>query len=103
VDRTFQFGQATLAGDDCLSWFERQPANSLHGVVTDPPYGLIEYSDLEQEKLRSGRGGVWRIPPSFDGAKWAPLPRFLVRPVDGLFGHSREALSLFESAECRLR
>ena len=61
ASRTFQFGKATLVRDDCLSWFERQPANSLHGVVADPPYGLIEYSDLEQEKLRSGRGGVWRI------------------------------------------
>src|SRR3990172_821156 len=81
--RTFQFGKATLVRDDCLSWFERQPADSLHGVVTDPPYGLIEYSDLEQEKLRSGRGGVWRIPPSFDGAKRAPLPRFTVlKPTD---------------------
>jgi DNA modification methylase len=81
--RTFQFGKATLVRDDCLSWFERQPANSLHGVVTDPPYGLIEYSVVEQEKLRSGRGGVWRIPPSFDGAKRAPLPRFTVlKPTD---------------------
>lgn len=81
--RSFKFGKVTLVKDDCLSWFERQPANSLHGVVTDPPYGLIEYSDLEQEKLRSGRGGVWRIPPSFDGAKRAPLPRFTVlKPTD---------------------
>lgn len=81
--RSFQFGKARLIGGDCLSWFERQPANSLHGVVTDPPYGLLEYSDLEQEKLRSGRGGVWRIPPSFDGAKRAPLPRFTVlKPTD---------------------
>ncbi len=81
--RTFQFGKATLVRDDCLSWFERQPANSLHAVVTDPPYGLVEYSDLEQQKLRSGRGGVWRIPPSFDGAKRAPLPRFTVlKPTD---------------------
>jgi DNA modification methylase len=81
--RTFQFGKATLVRGDCLSWFERQPANSLHGVVTDPPYGLIEYSDLGQEKLRSGRGGVWRIPPSFDGARRAPLPRFTVlKPTD---------------------
>jgi DNA modification methylase len=83
AQRTFQFGKATLVGDDCISWFERQPANSLHAVVTDPPYGLVEYSDLEQEKLRSGRGGVWRIPPSFDGAKRSPLPRFTVlKPTD---------------------
>lgn len=81
--RTFHVGKTTLFRDDCLSWLERQPTNSLHAVVTDPPYGLIEYSDLEQEKLRSGRGGVWRIPPSFDGAKRAPLPRFTVlKPTD---------------------
>jgi site-specific DNA-methyltransferase (adenine-specific) len=44
--------------------------------VTDPPYGLHEYSEEQQEKLRLGRGGVWRIPPSFDGHVRAPLPRF---------------------------
>jgi DNA modification methylase len=47
-------------------------------VVTDPPYGLIEYSEKEQRKLRRGTGGVWRIPPSFDGHKRSPLPRFTV-------------------------
>jgi site-specific DNA-methyltransferase (adenine-specific) len=68
---------------DCVDWLADQPANSIHAVVTDPPYGLVEYSNLEQTKLRSGRGGVWRIPPSFDGAKRAPLPRFTVlRPTD---------------------
>jgi site-specific DNA-methyltransferase (adenine-specific) len=46
--------------------------------VTDPPYGLVEYTEKEQVKLRNGRGGVWRIPPSFDGHKRAPLPRFTV-------------------------
>ena len=29
-----------------------------------------------KRKLRSGKGGVWRIPPSFDGHKRSPLPRF---------------------------
>jgi len=46
--------------------------------VTDPPYGLFEYSPEQQEKLRSGKGGVWRIPPSFDGSTRSPLPRFTV-------------------------
>jgi len=47
--------------------------------VTDPPYGLVEYTEKEQSKLRNGnKGGVWRIPPSFDGHKRAPLPRFTV-------------------------
>ena len=74
----FEFGNAELIHDDCIAWLQRQPANSVHAVVTDPPYGLVEYSDREQSKLRSGVGGVWRIPPSFDGAKRSPLPRFTV-------------------------
>ena len=75
---SFRFGRAALHHDDCNAWLDRQPANSIHAVVTDPPYGLVEYSDLEQDKLRQGRGGIWRIPPSFDGSKRSPLPRFTV-------------------------
>ena len=81
--RVFRFGRASLFLDDCSAWMDRQPPNSIHAVVTDPPYGLVEYSDAEQEKLRQGKGGIWRIPPSFDGAKRSPLPRFTVlRPTD---------------------
>lgn len=29
-------------------------------------------------KLRNGKGGVWRIPPSFDGSERSPLPRFTI-------------------------
>ncbi len=76
--RSYRIGKATLFQEDCLSWLERQQANSVHAVVTDPPYGLIEYSESEQRKLRAGKGGVWRIPPSFDGSKRSPLPRFTV-------------------------
>lgn len=81
--RRFEFGRAELLHGDCMSWLDAQPANSVHAVVTDPPYSLLEYSDAEQDKRRSGRGGVWRIPPSFDGAQRAPLPRFTVlTPAD---------------------
>lgn len=76
--RSFKFGKATLLNADCNAWLEQQPANSVHAVVTDPPYGLVEYTENEQRKLRNGKGGVWRIPPSFDGSKRAPLPRFTV-------------------------
>jgi DNA modification methylase len=69
-------GRATLINTDCLRWLGAQPANSVHAVVTDPPYGLREFNETEKEKLRSGRGGVWRIPPEFDGCKRMPLPRF---------------------------
>jgi len=75
---SFECGQATLYLDDCNKWLDRQAPNSIHAVVTDPPYGLVEYSDVEQDKMRLGKGGVWRIPPSFDGSIRAPLPRFTV-------------------------
>lgn len=76
--RTFNHGRANLVLADCNDWLHAQPENSVHAVVTDPPYGLVEYTDLEQSKLRNGHGGIWRIPPSFDGSKRAPLPRFTV-------------------------
>jgi DNA modification methylase len=76
--RSFSFGRSTLHQCDCFEWLRRQPERSIHAVVTDPPYGLFEYSPQQQEKLRIGRGGVWRIPPSFDGVERSPLPRFTV-------------------------
>jgi site-specific DNA-methyltransferase (adenine-specific) len=76
--RSFAFGRATLFEGDCFDWFQQQRENSIHAVVTDPPYGLIEYTPHQQEKLRNGKGGIWRIPPAFDGSKRSPLPRFTV-------------------------
>jgi len=79
----FQFGRATLHHGDCFEWLRGQPSCAIHAVVTDPPYGLQEYSPQEQRKLRARRGGVWRIPPSYDGVERAPLPRFTVlTPAD---------------------
>ncbi len=69
-------GRSILILADCFEWLARIPENSIHAVVTDPPYGVKEY-DLEQiEKRNIGVGGVWRIPPSFDGSIRSPLPRF---------------------------
>jgi site-specific DNA-methyltransferase (adenine-specific) len=76
VKAVFQHGQAELWQGDCLRWLRERPAKSIHGVVTDPPYGLHEYTEEQQNKLRAGKGGVWRIPPKFDGHQRAPLPRF---------------------------
>ena len=76
--RTIRYGNAALVQADCLDWLRRRESNSIHAVVTDPPYGLVEYSPKEQKKLRAGRGGVWRLPPAFDGARRSPLPRFTV-------------------------
>jgi site-specific DNA-methyltransferase (adenine-specific) len=63
---------------DAFEWLAIAPMNSIEAVVTDPPYGLVEYSDKELTKLKNGRGGIWRLPPSFDGSKRMPLPRFTV-------------------------
>jgi site-specific DNA-methyltransferase (adenine-specific) len=73
-----EMARYNIFNDDCLSWMDRHPENSFHAIVTDPPYGLKEYSSVEKEKLRNGKGGVWRIPPSFDGCKRSPVPRFTV-------------------------
>lgn len=63
---------------DCLEWMDFRAPQSVHAIVTDPPYGFREYTGEETKKLRSKRGGVWRIPPSFDGCQRSPVPRFTV-------------------------
>ncbi|NJL09272.1 MAG: site-specific DNA-methyltransferase [Calothrix sp. SM1_7_51] len=71
-----QIGGSTIIQADCFDWLAKTPENSIHAVVTDPPYGVKEY-DLEQiAKRENGNGGIWRIPPSFDGHQRSPLPRF---------------------------
>jgi site-specific DNA-methyltransferase (adenine-specific) len=83
-------GKSCVVHADCLEWLSRIPEDSLHAIVTDPPYGLKEY-DLDQLKKREeGCGGIWRIPPSFDGHKRSPLPRFTA-----LNAKERERLSCF--------
>jgi site-specific DNA-methyltransferase (adenine-specific) len=77
-----RIGKAKLYTSDCMSWLATQSTNSVHAVITDPPYGIREYSAQEQDKLRRGRGGMWRIPPSFDGHVRSPLPRFTVLDDD---------------------
>jgi site-specific DNA-methyltransferase (adenine-specific) len=66
-----------IHGDGIAVMTERR-ARSVEAIVTDPPYGLREYHPAEQQKLRRGHGGVWRIPPALDGHVRSPLPRFTV-------------------------
>jgi len=63
---------------DCFAWMQSYTENSITAIVTDPPYGVREYSEQEIDKKRKGSGGIWRIPPSFDGHSRQPLPRFSV-------------------------
>ena len=50
---------------DAFAWLEAREPCSVHAIVTDPPYGLKEYSEVEKIKLRmllllSDVEGVWR-------------------------------------------
>ena len=83
-------GRCELVLGDCLAWMDARPPCSVHAIVTDPPYGLKEYSATETAKLRGGRGGVWREPPRLDGCTRSPLPRFTV-----LSAGERAALQAF--------
>lgn len=78
LEPAVKHGKAILYHADCFEWLANCEPDSIHAVVTDPPYGVIEYTEKEMAKLRSGKGGVWRVPPSFDGHRRAPLPRFTV-------------------------
>src|SRR5947199_328694 len=55
---------------DCFEWLRSCPAHSLHAVCTDPPYGILEFTEKELGKLRPGRGRVWRLPPKGAYEPW---------------------------------
>ena len=74
---TIETGTCEFLNVDAFAWLAERDPLSIHAVVTDPPYGL-EYSRSEQRKMRAGRGGVWRYPPSFDGCRRSPIPRFTI-------------------------
>lgn len=70
-------GRSLLVQADCLDWLAKANENVVSAIVTDPPYGVKEYEAAEIERLQNGnRGGIWRLPPKFDGSERAPLPRF---------------------------
>lgn len=73
---SYTLGKALVIHADCFEWMKLIPESSIHAVVTDPPYGVKEYEPDQLEKRTNGNGGVWRIPPSFDGHVRSPLPRF---------------------------
>lgn len=83
-------GRSRIVHADCFEWLGRVPENSLHAIVTDPPYGVKEYDFDQIEKRSNGNGGIWRIPPSFDGHERSPLPRFTA-----LNNKEREAIRRF--------
>lgn len=77
LDYQFQkVGKSLIIHADCLEWLGRIEKSSIHAIVTDPPYGVKEYDFDQLEKKNNGNGGIWRLPPAFDGNVRSPLPRF---------------------------
>lgn len=75
----FRMDLCELYEADCFDWMREREEHSVQAVVTDPPYGFIEYTQSHLEKRKNGKGGVWRIPPKLDGNQRSPLPRFTVQ------------------------
>ena len=71
-------GTYDLLFGDALSLLAEMQQNSIHAVVTDPPFGLVEYSPEQMNKKRSGKAGIWRLPRQDDGGRRQPVPRFTV-------------------------
>jgi len=88
--RWYRNSRYSIYNADSLEWLRSRRANSFHAVVTDPPFGIVEYTPKELNKRRKGRGGIWRLPNAFDGAVRQPMPRFTV-----LDGHDRMGVLAF--------
>jgi DNA modification methylase len=68
----------SLLNVDAFEWLKHRRARSVHAVVTDPPFGIIEFSPEQLKKKRNGNGGIWRLPHNYDGNQRSPTPRFTV-------------------------
>jgi site-specific DNA-methyltransferase (adenine-specific) len=73
-----RFGTYTIKQTDSLTWLKARRAKSVHAVVTDPPFGIIEFTSEQLNKRKNGNGGIWRLPHNYDGNERSPTPRFTV-------------------------
>ena len=97
--KVYRNSHYTIYNADSLQWLRSQRAKSFQAVVTDPPFGALEYTAEELNKRRRGRGGIWRLPNAADGAIRQPTPRFTVMDDHDRMGvlafHLRLAPELF--------
>ncbi len=61
TDFAFNYKSAKINGSllvhaDCFEWLSRVDDSSLHAIVTDPPYGVKEFEDIELHKRSNGKG-----------------------------------------------
>jgi DNA methylase len=78
TQKLIQNSRYALINCDAFEWLLRRRAKSIHAVVTDPPFGILEYTPEQLSKRKNGHGGIWRLPQAFDGHKRNPVPRFTV-------------------------
>ncbi len=62
--RSEEIGRSRIVHADCFEWLSRIPENSIHAIVTDPPYGVKEYEFDQIEKRSNGNGvsGGFHLP-----------------------------------------
>lgn len=73
-----RLGIFKIVKTDAFAWLRKKRPRSIHAVVTDPPYGVIEYTPEQLELRKNGEGGIWRLPQNYDGCARRPMPRFTV-------------------------
>ena len=73
-----RYGEYELHFGDALTLLRLLEPTSVHAVITDPPFGLVEYTPEQLKKRREGKGGIWRLPSKHDGRQRRPVPRFTV-------------------------
>lgn len=84
---------------DCIEWLKDCDANSFEAIVTDPPYGVREFTAVELEKMRSRSGGIWRIPMRIGGYERKLMPRFTALTKKDILELNRFFLTFGESIE----
>ena len=63
-----RIGRAIIVNADCFAWLEAREAESVHAVVTDPPYGIGESGG----RFRDRKGGNHRILQNLGWDKTTP-------------------------------
>lgn len=73
---SFATRNGAIVHGDAFQWLASLPADSLSGLVFDPPYSAKEYDAADMKGFDGSGGGTWRTPPAFDGLQRTPVPRF---------------------------
>jgi site-specific DNA-methyltransferase (adenine-specific) len=60
---------------DCFEWLAKLPDESIHAVVTDPPYGIREFEQEHVDHIKDG-DAVWQTFRYGDGSNRVVQPCF---------------------------